>query len=669
MNTVDVVRVLMLLHVSGFSSGLCAELHSAGSEEFRLVGGASRCSGRLERKVLEGWEAVVEENYNLNWTLEHVDVVCKSLDCGSVVSMRRIKVSYKFTVEIICSDSIRLVNHLCSGRLEVMLNGSWSSVNEDDFDQQDAEVVCRELGCGPPSGLQGAFYGETEAPEWSRDFLCEGHESALLKCRSSVQKYSGKAAGLTCSDSGNIRLVGGDHYCTGKLNMKYKGEWILVGGSHINMKFAESVCELLDCGSLITFRGRRQDSRDTIWGLDDSCDRSNLMKCRKFIDQGCDFYEITCSESIRLVNGDNQCSGRLEVKSNNWWSIVCEGDFDQHDAEVVCRELDCGVPSFLQGALYGETEAPEWSRDFLCKGHESALLDCKSSSSSQKFCSSGKAVELTCSGRLKLVGMTSRCAGVLEMFNHREWRPVDVGESQKSWNHEDATAVCSQLGCGFAVFQEITHNSTLTNKWRISASCLKSLSNDCFLHFVNLFTNCKLEVSCSDSLESPNISVSSSCGVSKARNQGLQIFFGTSFSIICSSHHLYQGGIFQLIFNNSTTTLNNTLPAVNNSALFSFLEASHAHQGDYICVHHVHINSQNLTLQSQQLSLTVLVSVSGTEFIIRHVVVLLIMVVSTSALYVYFKTKSRRMQEPKRNRPVDDGPALRPRERRRLREN
>uniref|UniRef100_A0A3B3CCI3 SRCR domain-containing protein n=1 Tax=Oryzias melastigma TaxID=30732 RepID=A0A3B3CCI3_ORYME len=297
------------------------------------------------------------------------------------------------------TDSIRLVNHLCSGRLEVMLNGSWSSVNEDDFDQQDAEVVCRELGCGPPSGLQGALYGGTEAPEWSREFLCEGHESALLKCRSSVQKYSGKAAGLTCSDSGNIRLVDGDHRCAGKLNSKYKGEWRSVDGYNINMKFAESVCELMDCGSPITLRRRRQDSGETVWRLYSSCDGSNLMECWKYPMTGRVFIEITCSEFIRLVNGDNQCSGRLEVKSNTSWSIVCEDDFDQQDAEVVCRELDCGPPSGLKGALYGETEAPEWSREFLCEGHESALLDCKSSSSSQKFCSSGKAVELTCSGR------------------------------------------------------------------------------------------------------------------------------------------------------------------------------------------------------------------------------------------------------------------------------
>uniref|UniRef100_A0A3B3CSW4 Scavenger receptor cysteine-rich type 1 protein M130-like n=1 Tax=Oryzias melastigma TaxID=30732 RepID=A0A3B3CSW4_ORYME len=405
-------------------------------------------------------------------------------------------------------------------------------------------------------------------------------------------------------------LVGGASRCSGELHLKHHQEWRPVQLIHgWTLESFQVVCHRLNCGSLVSEASKTNRRREPVWKIKSDCMKSLSLwrECVKVDDSSSPYQiNINCSEFIRLVNGDNRCSGRLEVKSNNSWSIVCEDDFDQQDAEVVCRELGCGAPSFLQGALYGETEAPEWSREFLCEGHESALLHCKSSSSSQKFCSSGKAVELTCSGRLKLVGMTSRCAGVLEMFNHREWRPVDVGESQKSWNHEDATAVCSQLGCGFAVFQEITHNSTLTNKWRISASCLKSLSNDCFLHFVNLFTNCKLEVSCSDSLESPNISVSSSCGVSKARNQGLQIFFGTSFSIICSSHHLYQGGIFQLIFNNSTTTLNNTLPAVNNSALFSFLEASHAHQGDYICVHHVHINSQNLTLQSQQLSLTVL---------------------------------------------------------------
>ena len=111
------------------------------------------------------------------------------------------------------------------------------------------------------------------------------------------------------------------------------------------------------------------------------------------------FSLFSLIDSIRLVNGNSLCSGRLEVKSNQRWSSVCEDDFDQQDAEVVCRELGCGAPSVLQGALYGEVEAPMWTREFQCGGHESALLDCRTSGSDRNTCSPGKAVGLTCSGR------------------------------------------------------------------------------------------------------------------------------------------------------------------------------------------------------------------------------------------------------------------------------
>ncbi|GLD70748.1 scavenger receptor cysteine-rich type 1 protein M130-like protein [Lates japonicus] len=98
------------------------------------------------------------------------------------------------------------------------------------------------------------------------------------------------------------------------------------------------------------------------------------------------------TDSVRLVNGTSLCSGRLEVKthqSNQWWSSVCEADFDLQDAEVVCRELGCGAPSVLQGALYGEVEAPMWTKEFQCGGQESALLDCRSSGSARTTCSPG----------------------------------------------------------------------------------------------------------------------------------------------------------------------------------------------------------------------------------------------------------------------------------------
>uniref|UniRef100_A0A8C9XLE2 SRCR domain-containing protein n=2 Tax=Sander lucioperca TaxID=283035 RepID=A0A8C9XLE2_SANLU len=138
------------------------------------------------------------------------------------------------TIEITCSDSqtVRLVNgtSLCSGRLEVKSTQStqpWSSVCEDDFDLQDAEVACREFGCGAPSVLQGVLYEDREAPVWTKEFQCGGQESALLDCDSSARNTcsSGKAVGLTCSGPDYIRFVGEASRCAGKLEMKNYGEW------------------------------------------------------------------------------------------------------------------------------------------------------------------------------------------------------------------------------------------------------------------------------------------------------------------------------------------------------------------------------------------------------------------------------------------------------------
>uniref|UniRef100_A0A8D3AAL8 SRCR domain-containing protein n=1 Tax=Scophthalmus maximus TaxID=52904 RepID=A0A8D3AAL8_SCOMX len=190
------------------------------------------------------------------------------------------------------------------------------------------------------------------------------------------------------------------------------------------------------------------------------------------------------------------CSGRLEVKSDESWSSVCEGEFDQQVAEVVCRELDCGAPSVLQGALYGEVEAPVWSREFQCEGNESHLLECHRST-----CSSGRALGLTCSGprRVRLVGGASRCAGELEMNHQREWRPVTVGVG---WNQISVDKVCTHLDCGSAVSTKVTDNSPFRRVWWIDNDCVQSKSElrEC-VKLTDLYkTKDGLEVICSGNL-------------------------------------------------------------------------------------------------------------------------------------------------------------------------
>ncbi|XP_034716775.1 scavenger receptor cysteine-rich type 1 protein M130-like [Etheostoma cragini] len=507
--------LLLLLLLLLRSSGLQGEGELTSSESVRLVGGASRCAGTLEVMKHDGdWRPV---RYS-DWTLEIAAAACREVDCGSAIAVVwREGSSYKSVwwiwsdcvesgsalrecaesgfsssfLDLTCSDSVRLVNgtSLCSGRLEVKTNQTtqrWSSVCEHDFDHQDAEVVCRELDCGAPSVLQGALYGEVEPPMRTKEFQCGGHESALLDCRSSGSDRNicspGKAVGITCSES--VRLVGGASRCEGTLKVKHKGEWRPVIGyydffnSDCTLKTAAAACRASDCGSVVSVLERKESSIRSVWWIRSDCveSGSTIRECAES-DSSSSFLVLTCLDSVRLVNGTSLCSGRLEVKtnqSNQRWSSVCEHDFDQQDAEVACRELDCGAPSVLQGALYGEVEPPMRTKEFQCGGHESALLDCRSSGSDRNICSPGKAVGLTCSEPVRLVGGASRCAGTLDVKHDGEWRSVIGYNMNSTWTLKAAAAACRALDGGSAVSVVKRKESLNRPVWLIGSDCVES---------------------------------------------------------------------------------------------------------------------------------------------------------------------------------------------------
>uniref|UniRef100_A0A3B1K5B7 SRCR domain-containing protein n=1 Tax=Astyanax mexicanus TaxID=7994 RepID=A0A3B1K5B7_ASTMX len=72
-----------------------------------------------------------------------------------------------------------------------------------------------------------------------------------------------------------------------------------------------------------------------------------------------------CTDSVRLVDGGSRCAGRVEVLHRGQsWFTVCDADFDQQDAEVVCRELGCGSPvEVLGAAAFGKGEGQVWSEE------------------------------------------------------------------------------------------------------------------------------------------------------------------------------------------------------------------------------------------------------------------------------------------------------------------
>ena len=79
--------------------------------------------------------------------------------------------------------------HRCEGRVEVKHQGEWGTVNDHNWRLEEAQVVCRQLGCGAATdALRGAHFGPGIGPIWFRYTYCHGLESVLTACTYPVPK-------------------------------------------------------------------------------------------------------------------------------------------------------------------------------------------------------------------------------------------------------------------------------------------------------------------------------------------------------------------------------------------------------------------------------------------------------------------------------------------------
>ncbi len=100
---------------------------------------------------------------------------------------------------------------------------------------------------------------------------------------------------------------------------------------------------------------------------------------------------------------------------------MCDAAFDQQDAEVVCRELDCGAPVQVLGATaFDKGDTQMWTQEIQCRGNESQISFCSISSSHKHNCSNDNNVGLKCSGKESIFSVFSFICNVrLTIINLR----------------------------------------------------------------------------------------------------------------------------------------------------------------------------------------------------------------------------------------------------------
>ncbi|XP_045873805.1 T-cell differentiation antigen CD6 isoform X2 [Meles meles] len=221
------------------SSGMPAKVTCAENRALRLVGGSSRCAGRVEMLEQGQWGSVCDDT----WDLEDSHVVCRQLNCGWAIQavpglhfapgqgpIHRDQVNcsgeetylwdcpglpgdgycgHKEDAGVVCSEhqSWRLTGGRdpCEGQVEVQFRGVWSTVCNSEWYSQEAHVLCQALGCGTvvrtpigqPHSLPGRMY-----------YSCTGNESTLSDCswrfNNSNLCSQSSAAQVLCSGSRSL---------------------------------------------------------------------------------------------------------------------------------------------------------------------------------------------------------------------------------------------------------------------------------------------------------------------------------------------------------------------------------------------------------------------------------------------------------------------------------
>ncbi|XP_059360618.1 antigen WC1.1 [Carassius carassius] len=403
-------------------------------------------------------------------------------------------------VSLITADSVnvRLVNgnSICDGRVEVHHDGQWGTVCDDYWDIADAEVVCRELDCGRAvKATYEAQFGRGLGKILMDDVACSGSESTLKNCRSrgwGVSDGCGhqEDAGVICSDSEQrLRLLDGFHLCSGRVEMFRSEGWGSVCDAAFDQKDAEVVCREMKCGAPVQVLGAAAfgKGKDRVWSEEIQCrgSESQIHICQQSTSQmqSCSHDNdvgVICSgyTDLRLVNGSDSCSGRVELQFLNDSGTVCDACWDMRAASVLCRQLNCGIAVSVVGShWFGEGNDDIWADVFDCDGNETKLSECSISSWSRAECSHKRDVGVICSnseahlgncsspqtlncsstqqlsvtnfgrGSIRLVGSGGDCAGRLEVFHSGSWGTV----CDDSWDIKDAHVVCRQLQCGVAL--------------------------------------------------------------------------------------------------------------------------------------------------------------------------------------------------------------------------
>uniref|UniRef100_A0A1A9X3F4 protein-lysine 6-oxidase n=1 Tax=Glossina brevipalpis TaxID=37001 RepID=A0A1A9X3F4_9MUSC len=179
--------------------------------------------------------------------------------------------------------------------------------------------------------------------------------------------------------------------------------------------------------------------------------------------------------AIRLVGGQNEYEGNIEVLHNNKWGSVCDDEWDTVEGRIVCEQLGfAGLKKITHSGYFGPARRRFWMDNLFCEGHEKELTDCHFDGWGVNDCEPTEAAGVICQPpggveslpdikpeyyepkspihysqrmEVRLRGGRVPNEGRIEVrLNGGSWGTI----CSDGWSLLEANVVCRQLGLGYA---------------------------------------------------------------------------------------------------------------------------------------------------------------------------------------------------------------------------
>ncbi|XP_041802614.1 uncharacterized protein si:ch211-150o23.3 isoform X2 [Chelmon rostratus] len=323
---------------------------------------------------------------------------------------------------------------------------------------------------------------------------------------------------------------------------------------------------------------------------------------------------VTAFGGVRLVDGENKCSGRVEILRHDQWGTVCDHGWDLREADVVCLELGCGLAeSALHGAVFGAGRGEIWLRHVQCSGHESSLTRCAVVLHSNSYCTHENDAGVKCSVRFGCSVPLGHHLSDFHLYKHGVSTPLVTQRADQTQTRVELTL--SDI--------EAFHQGSYSCRYRIKGGFPSQLlssppSSSINITVVELLTPHHWY---NTSTEAP----------------GGSVLKGHSFNITCSTPQQYPGGSFQLRLIRSNGTVRQSLPALTPSVTFTFPNAQSSNEGYYYCLYRVQLGGRTfVSRESQPLPIAIrdpdpilspmVISwlVSGLTFVVAVIVIIIV---------------------------------------------